>query len=68
MLNKEQEAKECLADFTAKIAEKKQALSDVIDSEGLGSKGVPIFDRRLLFSRSDCSDLSIRTDIGFSNF
>lgn len=32
VLNKEQEAKNCLADFATKIAEKKQALSDVIDS------------------------------------
>ncbi|EHS57032.1 ABC transporter substrate-binding protein [Paenibacillus sp. Aloe-11] len=40
MLNKEQEAKECLADFTAKIAEKKQALPDVIDS----GKKIAIFE------------------------
>ncbi|WP_349361964.1 hypothetical protein [Paenibacillus sp. RC343] len=32
VLNKEQEAKKCLADFASRIAEKKQALSDVIDS------------------------------------
>ncbi|WP_084011660.1 iron-hydroxamate ABC transporter substrate-binding protein [Paenibacillus kribbensis] len=40
VLNKEQEAKECLADFTAKIAEKKQALSDVINS----GKKIAIFE------------------------
>ncbi|MGG1617309.1 iron-hydroxamate ABC transporter substrate-binding protein [Paenibacillus sp. NRS-1781] len=40
VLNKEQEAKKCLADFAAKIAEKKQALSDVIDS----GKKIAIFE------------------------
>ncbi len=40
MLNKEQEAKKCLADFAAKIAEKKQTLSDVIDSD----KKIAIFE------------------------
>ncbi|QYK68485.1 iron-hydroxamate ABC transporter substrate-binding protein [Paenibacillus sp. S02] len=40
VLNKEQEAKNCLADFATKIAEKKQALSDVIDS----GKKIAIFE------------------------
>ncbi|WP_431087765.1 iron-hydroxamate ABC transporter substrate-binding protein [Paenibacillus sp. 8b26] len=40
VLKKEQEAKNCLADFAAKIAEKKQALSDVIDS----GKKIAIFE------------------------
>ncbi|WP_342414944.1 iron-hydroxamate ABC transporter substrate-binding protein [Paenibacillus sp. FSL R10-2782] len=40
VLNKEQEAKKCLADFASRIAEKKQALSDVIESD----KKIAIFE------------------------